>query len=240
MDQTQLSKFEILCSDLYNAVSQTKRAEAHSLLNPLLSRIDSVPQFEFVLANSQNPHALLFASNGLMQLVTTNWSAITEPQRDGIKLSLSRFLVQHCDLMYSNQLWEQSMSFVIRLLCRIVKLSWLDGPTNQKITEEIQPLVGSDSPLHVILGIDIYTCLTMDMQPTKGVQMSRLRRTAMSFRDTALPIIFTAAVKALRDIRNGKPSDGRLLHKVLKLTVSCLSFDFMGTIPDETADDQLL
>jgi exportin-7 len=240
MDQSQFPKFEALCSDLYNAATPAKRAEAHSVLNPMLSRIESVPQFEFVLSNSQNPHALLFAASGLMQLVTSNWSATTEQQRDGIKLSLSRFLAEHCDRMYSNQLWEQSMSFVIRLLCRIVKLSWLDGPANQKITEEIQPLVTSNSLLHVILGIDIYTCLTVDMQPTKGVQMSRLRRTAMSFRDTALPIIFTAAVKILRDIRNGKSeySDARLLHKVLKLIVSCLSFDFMGTIPDETADEQ--
>ena len=240
MDSAQLSRFETLCSELYNATSQAQRAQAHSILNPLLSRLDSVPQFEFVLGNSRNPHALLFAANGLMQLVTSNWNVTTEAQREGLKVSLSKFLAQNCDQMYSNQLWEQSMSFVIRLLCRIVKLSWLDGPNHQKITEEIQPLIESGSLLHVVLAIDIYTSLTVDMQPAKGVQMSRLRRTAMSFRDTALPIIFSASMKLLRDIRSGKPgyTDNRLLQKVLKLTVSCLSFDFMGTIPDETADNQ--
>ena len=240
MDSAQLARFENLCSDLYNATSQQQRAQAHCVLNPLLSRIDSVPQFEFVLGNSRNPHALLFAANGLMQLVTSNWNVTTESQREGLKVSLSKFLAQNCEQMYSNQLWEQSMSFVIRLLCRIVKLCWLDGPKHQKITEEIQPLIESGSLLHVVLAIDIYTSLTMDMQPAKGVQMSRLRRTAMSFRDTSLPIIFSASMKLLREIRAGKPgySDNRLLQKVLKLTVSCLSFDFMGTIPDETAETQ--
>ena len=181
MDSAQLSRFETLCSELYNATSQAQRAQAHSILNPLLSRLDSVPQFEFVLGNSRNPHALLFAANGLMQLVTSNWNVTTEAQRGGLKVSLSKFLAQNCDQMYSNQLWEQSMSFVIRLLCRIVKLSWLDGPNHQKITEEIQPLIESGSLLHVVLAIDIYTSLTVDMQPAKGVQMSRLRRTAIYF-----------------------------------------------------------
>ena len=240
MDSEQISRFENLCSDLYTAAIPSKRTEANSILNPMLSRIDSVPQFESVLGKSRNPHAILFAANGLMQLISANWSATSEGQRDGLKKSLSQFLAQNCEQMYSNQLWEQCMSFVMRLLCRIVKLSWLDGPKYQKITEEIQPLIESNSLLHLVLGVDIYTLLTVDMQPTKGVQMSRLRRTAMSFRDTALPVIFTSSIRILRDFRANKPGygDNRLMQKVLKLTNACLSFDFMGTIPDETADDQ--
>merc|ERR1719491_1643059 len=74
--------------------------------------------------------------------------------------------------------------------------------------------------------------------------MSRFRRTALSFRDTALPSIFTIAMQTLQQLSNGqinitdKNDERKLLKQVLQLSCNCLSFDFMGTIPDETSDEQ--
>merc|ERR1712190_641015 len=82
------------------------------------------------------------------------------------------------------------------------------------------------------------------MQPSIGPSMSRFRRTALSFLDTALPTIFTIGMQTLQQVTNGqiavsdKNEQRRLLKQVLQLSCNCLSFDFMGTIPDETSDEQ--
>ena len=244
MDPAQLARFESLCSDMYSSSREDARRSAHDFLMPLLGPAESIPQLEFVLSNSSNPHALLFAANGLIQLITTYWSALTELQRNELKGFLTSYLAQHCGRMYSNPLWEQSMSFMIRLLCRIVKLCWLEGPKYQTIVGEVQSLIDTGSVAQATLAVDIFTTLTVEMQPTKGVQMARHRRTAMSFRDVSLGSIFQTAMKILQNLFQGKlnisdkAEEARLVHKVLKLVVGSLSFDFMGTMPDETAEDQ--
>eukprot|EP00435_Cladocopium_sp_Y103_P052710 s451_g16.t1 len=97
---------------------------------------------------------------------------------------------------------------------------------------------------HWVLGLEIYTDLTADMQPSIGPSMSRHRRTALSFRDTALPPIFTIAIQTLQQLSTGainvpdKNDERRLSKQVLNLSCNCLSFDFMGTIPDDTSDEQ--
>lgn len=82
------------------------------------------------------------------------------------------------------------------------------------------------------------------MQPKIGYHMSRLRRVAFSFRDIALSSILKVAVKTLQQFDAGAirvPNDEeetRLLKQVLQLANNCLSFDFMGTIADDTTDEQ--
>lgn len=131
---------------------------------------------------------------------------------------------------------------LIRLLVRIVKLGWLDGPQNQNITENVEQFLNA-STLHYSLGVEIYTQLAQDMQPSSG-QGNRFRRTALSFRDTSLPKLFTAGLRALQQIQSGEmsiPNENErhgVLRNALKLTCASLSFDFMGTVPDETSDDQ--
>ena len=230
--------------DMYSSSSQDARRVAHDTLMPLLNQFESIPQLEFVLANSTNPHAILFSANGLIQLITTFWSSLSEAQREELKSFLMSFLASRCSEMYASPLAEQAMSFMIRLLCRLVKLAWLDGPKFQTITTDVQTLIDSGSIAQAILAVDIYTTLTVEMQPTKGPQMARHRRTAMSFRDVSLASIFQTAMKILQSMMQGKlniadkAEEARLVHKVLKLVVGSLSFDFMGTMPDETADDQ--
>lgn len=244
MDHSQLTRFESLCVDMYSSSSHDSRKNAHDALVPLLNEPSTITQLEFVLANSANPHAILFASNGLIQLVTNFWPSLSDGYRDELKGFLLNYLSQNCKEMYANPLTEQAMSFMIRLLCRLVKLGWLDGPKYQTITTDIQGFIDAGSIPRAILAVDIYSTLTVEMQPTKGPQMSRYRRTSMSFRDIALASIFQTAMKILQNLVNGKLSipdkteEGKLVHKVLKLVTGSLSFDFMGTMPDETADDQ--
>lgn len=94
------------------------------------------------------------------------------------------------------------------------------------------------------MGLTIYTALTEDMQPTGGNQLARFRRTVISIRETALSEIFEISIQTLQQLSAGTVhfTDGTderlLLRQVLQLTLNCLNFDFMGTVADETSDDQ--
>jgi exportin-7 len=114
---------------------------------------------------------------------------------------------------------------------------------SQNITDQVRPFLQATTA-HWIVGLTIYTILTEDMQPERRVQLARFRRTATSFRETALADLFRLAIEMLQSINEGKISVGsseeeyRLLRQVLLLCVNCLSFDFTGTMVDESGDDQ--
>ncbi|KAF4673698.1 Exportin 7 [Perkinsus olseni] len=232
MDAASLAQFERLCTEFYNPPNEQAQRHAHEVLTPLLNGIDSVPQLQYVLANSSNQQALVFASTALTKVATANWTAVTEQQREDMKNFMLNYLFQNCEALQNSA--PYAVSFLVRFLCRIVKLSWLEGPQHQTIVSDVQKFL-SASTRHWILGLDIYVQLTADIQPTVGPGMSRFRRTALSFRDIALPQIFTTAVDILTQMYEGKlriddkMDEFKLVKKVLQLAYNCLSFDFMET-----------
>ncbi|XP_055388846.1 exportin-7-like [Condylostylus longicornis] len=177
---------------------------AHDVLLPLVSDPNCLPQLQVILAQSHNPHALIFASSGLNKLISSGWNRISDTQKDDTR------------------------KFVLNYL---------------NITEQVRQFLQSSTP-HWVVGLTIYTSLTEDMQPTAGGQLARFRRTAMSFRETALSEIFETATQTLQQLNAGTMhfGDGAderlLLRQVLQLTLNCLNFDFMGTVADEGGDDQ--
>mmetsp|Transcript_24122 Transcript_24122/g.77650 ORF Transcript_24122/g.77650 Transcript_24122/m.77650 type:complete len:1092 (-) Transcript_24122:124-3399(-) len=241
MDPAQLAQLETFCHALYNAKSEVERAQAHQTLLPLVQNPQCMPQLQFVLAHTSNPHALIFSATGLMKLITTHWTSVSDQQKEEMRNFLFDYLAKNGPDLYRSA--PSGVSPVVRLLCRVIKLAWLEGPQFQNVTERVGQFLQS-SPLHWVLGLEIYTDLTTDMQPSIGPSMSRFRRTALSFRDTALPPIFTIGMQTLQQVATGqitigdKTEERRLMKQVLRLCCNCLSFDFMGTIPDETSDEQ--
>jgi exportin-7 len=241
MDPAQFAQLEGACNSLYNATSETERSQAHQTLLPLVQNPQYMPQLQFVLARTSSPHALIFAATGLTKLITSHWTAVANPQKEEMRNFLFDYLAKNGPDLYRSA--HMAVSPVIRLLCRVVKLSWLEGPQYQNITEQVDQFLKA-SPLHWVLGLEIYADLTNDMQPSIGPSMSRFRRTALSFRDVALPSIFVVGIQTLQQLSAGqinvqdKNEERRLTKQVLQLSCNCLSFDFMGTIPDETSDEQ--
>eukprot|EP00916_Digyalum_oweni_P027511 GHVL01045004.1.p1 GENE.GHVL01045004.1~~GHVL01045004.1.p1 ORF type:complete len:1087 (+),score=125.34 GHVL01045004.1:37-3297(+) len=235
----ELSRMEQLCTAMYNASNEEERVSAHNVLLPLVTNPQNIPQLQAILANSTNPCALLFAGTGLHKLITTNWSSIRDPQKDEMRNFLLNYLFNKGpDLMQEAPV---ALTPFIRLLCRIVKLQWLEGPQYHNICEHVSKFLSATAS-HWALGIEIYGELTADMQPQISTSMSRLRRAALSFRDSALPQIFDVALQTFKQFHSNtiqtSQENMKLLSKVLQLCVNCLSFDFMGAIPDETSDDQ--
>lgn len=79
--------------------------------------------------------------------------------------------------------------------------------------------------------------------PTLGKTLTVHRKTAVSFRDQILLQIFQIAVTTLRNLQQQTkgplPADKetKLISLSLSLATECLSFDFIGTNPEESAED---
>merc|ERR1719356_1771872 len=200
MDPAQLAQLEGFCHAFFCSTSEAERQQAHQTLLPLVQNPQCMPQLQFVLAHTSNPYALIFSATGLTKLITSHWTAVSDQQKEEMRNFLFDYLAKNGPDLYRSA--PAGVSPVVRLLCRVIKLAWLEGPQYQNVTERVGQFLQS-SPLHWVLGLEIYTDLTTDMQPSIGLSMSRFRRTALSFRDTALPSIFTIAPQTLQQLVSG-------------------------------------
>eukprot|EP00921_Rhytidocystis_pertsovi_P005288 GHVQ01009146.1.p1 GENE.GHVQ01009146.1~~GHVQ01009146.1.p1 ORF type:complete len:1098 (-),score=127.73 GHVQ01009146.1:615-3908(-) len=237
---SELAQLELLCEAFYGGDPKTQ-SEAHTVLLPLLSHEGNISKLQTILGESHQPQALLFACSGLHKLFTQHWSHIPDKEKSSTREFLLNYLYARGGEMLAKA--PVILGHFIRLLCRIVKLMWLENVSNQNIAEQVRMFMQGTTTQWVV-GLEIYTSLTEDMQPTLGAQMARHRRTAMSFRDTALADIARVAIDTITQFLSGtiqvpnRQEETKLLNQVLKLTVNCLSFDFMGTVPDDTTDEQ--
>ncbi|VDO56096.1 unnamed protein product [Onchocerca flexuosa] len=85
------------------------------------------------------------------------------------------------------------------------------------------------------------TCDVQVVSMTIGFEtVTKQRKTASSFRDGYLFDIFELSTSMLRKTVNGSRINERELSTVsclLQLSLNCLSFDFIGSLADETNDD---
>lgn len=91
---------------------------------------------------------------------------------------------------------------------------------------------------HYMLGLKILNMLVTECnQPTPGRTLTQHRKIAVSFRDLALFKIFQMSLIALRQLYSDPASGDKLREQGLSLALQCLSFDFVGTCLDESAED---
>ena len=128
--QLELQRIESLCNTLYNGDNPQQQQDAQAQLNLLQSSVSQIPLCQYVLDNSQNPYAILVASEALTKLVTNSWNHFKTAQRIVIRDYLLSFLGKKGPQL------AQAANFVvtsiIKLLCRITRLGWFDDE-NTKI-----------------------------------------------------------------------------------------------------------
>mmetsp|Transcript_3775 Transcript_3775/g.5903 ORF Transcript_3775/g.5903 Transcript_3775/m.5903 type:complete len:1113 (-) Transcript_3775:236-3574(-) len=238
MDQNQLSQVEELCKALYQGTSSTLRAESQQQLLTLQSSIDFIPQCRFILDNSTLPYAQLVATSSLETLVTQFWTNFTQEQ----KLDIRNYIVQYLG-NNATVLQEFVIGHLTKLICRITKLGWFDNPEHREIVDEVRKFLEATVE-HSLIGLKMLNSLVDEMNtPTTGRSLTVHRKTAVSFRDQILLSIFEIAVTTLRNLQNqnreqyGVDKEQKIAHLSLSLAVACLSFDFIGTNPEESAED---
>jgi len=243
MDTQQLVQVEALCETLYTGVSSkdtdksVSRAEAQSRLLSLQSSAEYIPQCQYILDHSTSQYARLVASNSLTELITTHWNNFTVPQRIDIRNYVLGYLANQ-----GPNLQDFCVMSLIKLVCRITKLGWFDDPTHRELANDVAKFLQATVD-HCILGLKILNQLVDELNiPTIGRTLMQHRKTSVSFRDVCLFKVFQLGLTTLkqlqtRAITTEHQQETILGEQGLALTVQCLSFDFIGTNPDESSED---
>jgi len=244
MDSSQLKQVESLCETLYTGAPSTgengeqiNRQEAQQRLMSLQSSADFIPQCQYILENTQSQYARLVATNSLTELITTHWNSFTIPQRIDIRNYVLTYLANN-----GPQLESFVVVSLIKLVCRITKLGWFDDSVHRELADDVTKFLQATVE-HCILGLKILNQLVDELNiPTSGRTLTQHRKTSVSFRDVCLLKVFQLGLTTLKQLQtraiSADPQQEKILgEQSLALTVRCLSFDFIGTNPDESTED---
>jgi exportin-7 len=238
MDQTQLATVEAFCEALYMGTDAARRAEAQSQLLTLQSSADFMPQCQYILDNSQQPYAQLLASTSLETLVTQFWNHFGVDYKVEMRNYVLNYLASH-----AGTLKDFVVGSLAKLASRITKLGWFDSPEHREIMDEIAKFLQATIDHHII-GLKILHALVDEMNiPTTGRTLTHHRKAAVSFRDISLFTAFQMSITTLRHLQNraiagATPEQEKKISQLaLSLSVACLTFDFIGTNPEESSED---
>ena len=103
---------------------------------------------------------------------------------------------------------------------------------------------------HCLIGLRILNELVTEMNyKNKNRSLTQQRKVSVSFRDVALLEVFEVALSMLNSLATRAisfdalpPADVPRVHEMLldnalSLLLGCLTYDFIGTNPDESTDD---
>ncbi|KAL5546843.1 hypothetical protein UlMin_006530 [Ulmus minor] len=223
-----LAQLEVLCEKLYNSQDSAERAHAETTLKCFSTNTDYVSQCQYILDNASSSYALMMASSSLLKQVTDHSLPLQ------LRLEIRNYLVSYL-ARRGEKLEPFVIGSLIQLFCRVTKLGWLDDDRFREVVKETANFL-SQVPCHFAIGLKILNQLVTEMnKPLHGFLVSRQRRIAVSFRDHCLLQIFQISINSMQQLKNDGGS--KLQELAVSLSLSCLSFDFLGTSLDESSDE---
>ncbi|KAK7278986.1 hypothetical protein RJT34_24027 [Clitoria ternatea] len=223
-----LAQLEALCERLYNSQDSAERAHAESTLKCFSINTDYISQCQYVLDNASSPYALMLASSSLLKQVTEQSLPLQ------LRMDIRNYLINYL-ASKGPELEPFVLGSLIQLFCRITKFGWLDDDKFREVVNEAMNFL-SQAQYHYAIGLKILNQLVLEInQHNPGLPATRQRRIASSFRDQSLFQIFQISLTSLFQLKTDVGS--KLQELSLMLSLSCLSFDFMGTSYDESSDE---
>jgi exportin-7 len=131
---------------------------------------------------------------------------------------------------------------LIQLVCRLTKFGWFDDDHHRGIVDEATKFLQATVD-HCIIGLQILNELVTEMNlPVTGRNITFHRKIAVSFREDALFRIFQVSLTTLKQLQLKNivatpDQENRLADQALNLVIKALSFDFIGTNPDESSEE---
>ena len=189
-----------------------------------------------ILDSATSPYAQLFATSSLTKLLTDVPSLPASTRAETRAYSVSFLAAKGASL-------EPFVATAqIQLLSRAVKVGWADDPdAHDAVVAEIMDFLKQPSEAHYLLGLKIFHQLVSEMnQQTPGTSLVSQRKIAVSFRHSALLSLFRVALQGLQGLQSENPDRAhkpKLKEAATALTLACLSYDFVGTSLDESAED---
>lgn len=223
-----LAQLEAMCERLYNSQDSVERAHAESTLKCFSLNTDYISQCQYVLDNASSPYALMLASSSLLKQVTEQSLPLQ------LRIDIRNYLINYL-ASKGPELEPFVLGSLIQLFCRTTKFGWLDDDKFREVVKEAMNFL-SQAQHHYAIGLRILNQLVSEInQHNPGLPATHQRRIASSFRDHSLFQIFQISLTSLFQLKADVGS--KLQELSLMLSLSCLSFDFMGTSYDESSDE---
>lgn len=247
-DEQELAHLELLCKQLYEASNSADRTEAEKALVNFAHSPDCLTKCQLLLERGNSSYAQLLASTTLTKLVSRNPNNLTLRQRVDIKDYVLQYLATHPKL---EGFVTQAL---VQLFARITKLGWLDADKDEYVFQNVITQlrgflqVNMGNLEYCVIGVQLLSQLTCEInqiiEAEANKSLTKQRKIATSFRDTQLYEIFQLACDLLRRVLESWKScsykdetQHSLMNHLLRLAYNCISFDFIGTSPDESSDD---
>ncbi|KAF9402515.1 Exportin 7 [Mortierella sp. AD011] len=174
-----------------------------------------------------------FATTRLRNLVEDHFSTFTTSAQLGLRTFVLSYIYQNPDVQ----------SFVItaqaQLFALITKLGWIENEEFRGLVDQIQVFFQPGATLiYRTIGIRLLAAVTSEMNTPSSRHAAKYRKIAVSFRDVQLLPVFQFALTTLRSsLMISDPDVEKFRESIMVLMRTCLSFDFIGTQPDESSDD---
>ncbi|XP_041532280.1 ran-binding protein 17 isoform X2 [Microtus oregoni] len=234
-----LAELEALCTHLYVGTDLTERIEAEKALLELIDSPECLSKCQLLLEQGTTSYAQLLAATCLSKLVT-RINPLPVEQRIDIRNYILNYVASQPKLA------PFVIQALIQVIAKITKLGWFEVQKDEFVFRHIIADVKrflQGTVEHCIIGVIILSELTQEMNLVDYSRPSaKHRKVATSFRDTSLKDILVLACSLLKQVL-AKPlnlqdqDQQNLVMQVLKLVLNCLSFDFIGSSADESADD---
>lgn len=236
-----VARVENLCQVLYVNPPSDATGPAEEELVSLSASSEYIPMWQQVLEKSKMGYAVFCGANALAKLMTDHWTDFNEEEKMDIRGYILNYLANR-----GVELEPFVVSALVKLLCRVTKLGWFDegGKMRDIVTEAERFMEPPATVDHAVLGLRLLCQLVTEMnyQAAKRMPHSQ-RKVAVSFRDKGLMKCFEIAITMLKFVTDGTFApdnpmlEDQVLEQALSCCVKCLSFDFLGTTPDESSDE---
>ncbi|XP_055337456.1 exportin-7-like isoform X2 [Paramacrobiotus metropolitanus] len=244
--EQEVLQIEAFCRQLYEAANPVVQKEAERALLGFAESPDCLQKCQMLLERGQSPYSIVLGLNTLVKLCSKQ-PMLPLLQRIEIKNFVLNFL-------YSN---PKSLPYIMqaatKLFATIVKYGWYDREKDdfvfRNVIDDVSKFIQGSMEQSVV-GVQLLTALTVEMCHAGGGESSRSLtthiKTSSAYRDNQLYDIYKlsctlldGALKKLQS-QNLDETQRSLFSSLLSLSLSCLSFDFIGTALDESDDSNTI
>lgn len=242
--EQEIQQIELLCKQMYESVDQNERTKAERAMLEFSNSTDCLIKCQLLIERGNSPYAQLLGAQTLSKIVGKQNSNVTLEKRLEIRNHALNCLAN------GQNLAPFVVQALTKLFAKITKLIWFDYKDSQQIIPLVNEYFFQVDIERQIIGVLILCQLVQEINQVEGDpvlhrSLTRQRRISSNFRDTYLNDIFSLSCNILHNslaalLANDRSQERlKLIEVTLKLTLNCLSFDFIGTSPDESNSDDL-
>jgi len=243
-EEQEIQQLELLCKQMYESTHSNERTKAERAMLEFSNSNDSLRKCQLLIERANSPYAQLLGAQTLSKIVGKQNSNITFEQRIEIRNHAINYLAN------GQNLAPFVVQALTKLFAKITKMIWLEYKDSQQIIPLVNEHFFQVDIERQTIGVMILSQLVQEINQVEGDpvlhrSLTRQRRISSNFRDTYLNELFSLSCNILHSsvaalsANDRSPERLKLIEVALKLTLNCLSFDFIGTSPDESNSDDL-